>query len=194
MKTETKKGIRIEKYPPAVGVLAAVIMFAGSAMTASAQTISKKDAIAATKDMTTTGTRASPDLVPISVTVVSPLSGADMQRGTNNTVLHRYRICAKNTGVQAASPPSDPGWWSFIVSYPDDKGGRPTAYYWSRHKVAQPVASGQTSCYEKDIWITYCRATPPRIRVSVDADKGIVERDENNNRKDFYPAAVCAGG
>jgi hypothetical protein len=191
MKTEIKRGIRVEKYPRAVGVLAAIIVFAGGAMTASAQTISKKDAIAATT--TTTSTRASPDLVPLSVTVVSPLSGPDMKKGTNNTVLHRYRICAKNTGVTTASPPGDPGWWSFIVSYPDDKGGRPTAYYWSRKKMTNSVASGATSCYEKDIWISYCRASPPRIRVSVDADKGIVERDETNNRKDFYPAAVCAG-
>jgi len=174
-----------------IGVVATAILFALGATTASAQlSSSKKDGLSTT----TTSIRTLPDLVPDSVTVISPVSGPNMQFGTNNTVLHRYRICAKNTGVSTASPPSDPGWWSFIISYPDDKGGRPTAYYWSRHKVTSSVGSGQTSCYEKDIWITYCRATPPRIRVTVDADKGILERDETNNRKDFYPPAVCVGG
>jgi len=170
-------------------MIATAILLAGGATTASAQ-LSKKQQL----ETSTTSLRSRPDLVPDSVTVISPTSGANMQFGSNNTVLHRYRICAKNNGVSAASPPSDPGWWSFIISYPDDKGGRPTTYYWSRHKVTSSVASGQTSCYEKDIWITYCRAKAPRIRVTVDADKGIGERDETNNSKDFYPPAVCVGG
>jgi len=134
-----------------------------------------------------------PNLVPDSVTVTAVNTSENLSN-TNNTFRHTYRICVKNTGLSTAKPPSSPGWWSIIISYPDDKGGRPNAYYWSRHKITQSLGQGQTYCFNRDIYITNCRANPPRIRVSADADKGITESNENDNSKDFYPRAFCSGG
>jgi hypothetical protein len=135
-----------------------------------------------------------PDLVPESVTVIAPTAAADFVWGSRGTLRHTIRICVRNAGSRTANPPADPGWWSVIWTFPDDKGGRPNAHYWSRYKIYEPVSEGATYCFDRNVYITYCRASPPRIRVSADADKGVNERDEDNNRKDFYPRPICVDG
>jgi hypothetical protein len=130
-----------------------------------------------------------PNLVPESVTLTQVFTTEPM---VNNTMKQRFRICVRNGGITAAKPPADPGWWSIIYSYPDDKGGRPNAYYWSRHKVSTALSAGQSYCFNRDLWVTNCRASKPRIRVTGDADKGITESNEDDNRKDFYPTAFCS--
>jgi hypothetical protein len=135
--------------------------------------------------------RTMPNLIPESVTLTQVFTTEPM---VNNTFKQRFRICVRNAGITAAKPPADPGWWSIIYSYPDDKGGRPTAYYWSRHKISTALSAGQSYCFNRDLWVTNCRAAKLRIRVTADADKGIGESNEDDNRKDFYPTPFCSGG
>lgn len=129
---------------------------------------------------------ALPNLVPASVSNVTsgPLTIDD-----NSVMKQRFRICARNAGFLTAGQP-----WRIIISYPDDKGGRPNTYYWSAHDVNVQLKSGTEYCFEKDIWITYCRATDPRIAVSVDTQRQISEGNEDDNRVEFYPPVICAGG
>lgn len=134
--------------------------------------------------------QSKPNLVPDSVT----LGQVFYDQMENNTFKQRYRICVRNASLIAATPPSDVGWWSIIFTFPDDKGGRPNAHYWSRHKIHTSLGGGKSYCFDRDLWITNCRASNPRIRVSADADKGIDELNEDDNRKDYYPPAFCSGG
>jgi len=168
------------------GILAATILLIGLAPLVANAQIARPPV-----DTTISKTNVLPNLVPESVTMTQMFTA---ERADNNTVKQRFRICVRNPGITTAKPPANPGWWSIIYSYPDDKGGRPNSYYWSRHKISTPLNAGQSYCFDRDLWITYCRASKPRIRVTADADKGITESNEDDNRKDYYPTIFCAGG